>query len=158
MNRIGEMELTTMEMCEAASCPHKKFWQGLYSSKLKPLKDAGFKKTRYSLCQCLAISCARLMHTKFGVAPVDMSLFVSRLWDMSVAELEAELAKGNTVWLLVNRVPGDAFFPPTIVNDVARILKERGVTAEVIAVSLEREWQRILDRVIPKSMVPAEVN
>ncbi len=158
MNRIAERELSTGEMLDAASCPHKLLWNGTYTANLQPVRPGKFKKTRYSLVQCLAVRCARLAHTKFNIAPADMADFVSRLWSMSATDLEAEFEKGRTAFLIINRKPGDEFFAPSAVMDVDRILKERGVTAEVYAVSLQHEWERILERILPKPMAPAEIN
>jgi hypothetical protein len=161
MNKSAEIEIGVGAMLDAASCPMKPVWDGTYTANLPPRKPPtpGVRgSARYSLCQTLAISCVRLMHTRLKVSPADMSLFVSRLWSMSIAELEAEFAAGRTCWLIINRLPGDEFFPPEVVNDVDRALKERGITAEIFAVSLEREWNRILDRILPKPMQPAGVN
>jgi hypothetical protein len=160
-NRVAEIEIGVGAMLDAASCPRKPVWSGDYTGKLQPRTPAtpGVRgSARYSLCQCLAIRCCRLMHTKFKVAPVDMSAFVSRLWPMAVADLEAEFTKGNTAWLVINRKPGDEFVRPEAVGDVDRVLKEHGITAEVSAVSLQREWARVLERILPKTTATAEVN
>jgi hypothetical protein len=156
-----ERELNVTELCDAGNTPHFAVWSNRYG-KLPPAKPGNGKRgsARYSLCQAIGIRLARLLDAKFGVAPADLVELTSRLWNMGTAELVAEFKARRTCIVVVGRKVCDTFFPPEAVNDFDRYLKSHGAKAvEVFAISVEHEWNRMLERLTPAELRPEpEVN
>ncbi|WP_439621459.1 hypothetical protein [Gemmata sp.] len=145
------------ELCDAASTPFKVVWKGTYNAGLHPMRPAlpGQRDSaRYSVPQVVAVRVARLLHQKFGVAPADLRDLISRIWHMSKDDLRAEFAAGRTCCVILGRAAAGLLFRPTAVYDFDAALKAQGYRAQVVAVSVEREYERVIERL----QITQEVN
>jgi hypothetical protein len=156
-----ERELTVSDLCDVSNTPHKVVWENRYGE-LPPAKPAVGKRgsRRYTLCQALGVRMARLLESRFGVEPRDLIDLTSRLWHMGSGELAAEFNAGRTCVVCIGRKVSDQLFPPTAVNDFDAALKARGAKGiTVFAVSVEHEWNRMMERLTPAQLLPEpEVN
>jgi hypothetical protein len=156
-----ESGVTIGDLVDASGTTHKTLWEGRYHGELPPANPGDGRRgsQRYSLCQVLAIRVARLLEKKLGVPPTDMRDLIGRLWNFSIAELAAEFEAGRICTVLINRRPSAILFPPEAVNDIDAHIRSCGLTAEVIALSIEREWTRVIERLTPEDLIPlAETN
>ena len=155
-----ERELTVSDLCDAANTPHKVVWENRYG-KFPPARPMRGKRgsQRFSLCQALGVRLARLLESRFGVEPKDLIDLTSRLWYMSSAELHEEFKAGRSCVVVIGRKVSDLFFPPTCVNEIDRALKERGAKGiDVFAISVEHEWNRMMERLTPEQLLPDTEN
>lgn len=150
MSDLSQLAVDSVGLCEAAAIPYKALHDAKYHSGLTPLRPPVKGKrsaARYSLMQTVAIRIARLLDRKFGVAVPDMSDLVSRLWNMAPGELLAEFREGRTCCVVVGRSVCAELFPPTAVNDFDAYLRANGHSAPVVAISVEQEFGRALERI-----------
>jgi hypothetical protein len=105
---------------------------------------------RYSLCQVLTIRVARLLHKRFNIEPDDMKELLDRLWTAEPEDLIAEFKLGRTNIILIGRKAADEFSLDSAASEIDAELKRRGFrTTPVVGVSLEREFDRVVEMLLP---------
>ncbi|MFO0823657.1 MAG: hypothetical protein U0792_11165 [Gemmataceae bacterium] len=150
---MTRLEVGIGDLVEAARTPFQDMYRQTYTRGREPMIPAtkGVRNSaRYSLCQVLTIRVARLLHKRFNVEPDDMRELLDRLWESEPEELLAEFKRGNSNIILFGRKAADEFYPASAVNEIDADLKRRGFrTIAVVGVSLEREFERVVEMLLP---------